>query len=345
MVSRYSHNRARRQKCCSEDESFGSSPCFVAQEGDHFQRHRKEHKEWKAENSHGHYFEHCVLVLVTCAVIRCLIVFGSANENTFPFHFHLFNRRSCSQWMSQTLHPHLPLRTPMNATLCWSFHVTHILASSWRRYLMMRTHVTKMRFIVLKVIPIGIIPDTQIRLSDGCSGLMLFLSQRVCQALHTTEVSSACGYELYFLVCPLQLGCTCCSMDPKAWQHLQSGHLITLYTDDYVCNFLREDRVISAGTRPDVHNVARGPDPQRSLECFTHVMIDDSRIFPRSVLQADTIVVSYGQANFERISWSTQRCHKFGNCAMDQLQRPTTTSFSKVSRTTTLEGATVVQYG
>ena len=39
-------------------------------------------------------------------------------------------------------------------------------------------------------------------------------------------------------------------------------------------------------------------------------MIDGSRIFPRSVLQTDTIIVSYGLANFERVSWSMQRCHK-----------------------------------
>ena len=38
-------------------------------------------------------------------------------------------------------------------------------------------------------------------------------------------------------------------------------------------------------------------------------MVDDScRIFPRSVL---TIIVSCGLANFERTSWSTQRCNKF----------------------------------
>ena len=41
-------------------------------------------------------------------------------------------------------------------------------------------------------------------------------------------------------------------------------------------------------------------------------MVDDSRRkFPRSLLQADTIVVSCGLANFECTSWSTQRCHKF----------------------------------
>ena len=35
------------------------------------------------------------------------------------------------------------------------------------------------------------------------------------------------------------------------------------------------------------------------------------REFSRSVLQADTIVVSCRLANFERTFWSTQRRHKF----------------------------------
>ena len=85
-----------------------------------------------------------------------------------------------SQWMSETHHPRLPLWTPMDMTPCWSLYVTQKLAYSWRRYLMKKKHATKMRFIVLKVIPIGIIPDTQTRLSGGCSGIALFLSQRTC---------------------------------------------------------------------------------------------------------------------------------------------------------------------
>ena len=110
-----------------------------------------------------------------------------------------------SQWMSQTLHRRLPLRTPMNMTLRWSLHVTCILPYARRRYLK-KKHATKTRFIVLNAMPIGIIPDTQIRLSDGCSGLMLFSSQRICQTLHKTEVSSACGYELYFWCATCSLG-------------------------------------------------------------------------------------------------------------------------------------------
>ena len=44
--------------------------------------------------------------------------------------------------------------------------------------------------------------------------------------------------------------------------------------DDYACNFLLDDLVISSGTKPDVNNVARGSDQQRSLDCFSQGMID-----------------------------------------------------------------------
>ena len=39
---------------------------------------------------------------------------------------------------------------------------------------------------------------------------------------------------------------------------------------------------------------------------------DGCRVLPRSVLQADTIIVICGQQFFERTSWSTQRTRKFG---------------------------------
>ena len=166
-----------------------------------------------------------------------------------------------------------PLWTPMNITLCWSVCVTHILAYSWRRHLMKNKHVTKMRFIVLTVIPIGIIPDTQTRLSDGCSGLMLFLSQRVCQALYKTEASSACGCELYFWY-------VLCSSGVPAARWIQSLVVPSKWTldhsvhDDYACNFFLDDLVISSGTKPDVNNVPRGSDQQRSLDCSSQGMID-----------------------------------------------------------------------
>ena len=70
-------------------------------------------------------------------------------------------------------------------------------------------------------------------------------------------------------------------MDPKLGRIFKSGHLITLFATDYVCNFLLVDHVISSGTKPDVDKVARGPNQQRSLECFTLAMTDDRRIIPK----------------------------------------------------------------
>ena len=54
-------------------------------------------------------------------------------------------------------------------------------------------------------------------------------------------------------------------------------------------------------------------DPLEShLPHFTHATVDDSRrMFPRSVLQAHTIIVSCGLANFERTSRSMQLRHIF----------------------------------
>ena len=89
---------------------------------------------------------------------------------------------------------------------------------------------------------------------------------------------------------------------------IRIDHLIR---DDYVCNPLLSDLVIDLGDELDVNNVARDSDRSNSSDYFTHAMINaHCREFPRSVLQADTIVVSCGPANFERTSWSTQRCHK-----------------------------------
>ena len=68
--------------------------------------------------------------------------------------------------------------------------------------------------------------------------------------------------------------------------------------DDYVCNPLLDGLVIDSGAKPDVDNVARGPDQPCSPDCFTHAMVDSRRIFPRSVLEADTITVSCGLASF-----------------------------------------------
>ena len=120
-----------------------------------------------------------------------------------------------------------------------------------------------MRFIVLKFIPIGIIPVTQSRLSDGCYGLILSSSQRIRQTLHKTEVSSACGYELYFW-------CAFCSSGVLAARWTQSFVAPSKWTldhsvhDDYVFNFFLDD-FFSTGTKSDVYKVAPGPGQQRSI--------------------------------------------------------------------------------
>ena len=73
-----------------------------------------------------------------------------------------------------------------------------------------------------------------------------------------------------------------------------------LIRDDYVCSPLLNDLVIDFGDDSDVNNVARDSDRLNSSDCFTHAMVNARfRDFPRSVLQADTIVVSCGLANFE----------------------------------------------
>ena len=62
----------------------------------------------------------------------------------------------------------------------------------------------------------------------------------------------------------------------------------------------------------DVDSAARDSDPSNSCDCFTHAMVTSrSREFPKSVLHADTIIVSCRLANFERTCWSAHRRHEF----------------------------------
>ena len=78
--------------------------------------------------------------------------------------------------------------------------------------------------------------------------------------------------------------------------------------DDKASNPLLNDFVIDFDDEPGVNSVARDSDQSNSSDCFTHAMINARcREFQRSVLQADTIVVSCGLSNFERTSWSTSR--------------------------------------
>ena len=70
--------------------------------------------------------------------------------------------------------------------------------------------------------------------------------------------------------------------------------------DDCVRNSFLNDSVIDFDGKPDVNNVIRGSDKPCSSDCSTHAMIGDGcRVLPRNVLQADTIVVSYGLRNCE----------------------------------------------
>ena len=85
---------------------------------------------------------------------------------------------------------------------------------------------------------------------------------------------------------------------------------------DELSDFPQNDLAIDFGIKSDTDNVARDPEQSRLHDCSTHVMAADSsrlfrpvRPFPRSVLQADTIIVSCGLANFEVTTWSKHRCH------------------------------------
>ena len=73
-----------------------------------------------------------------------------------------------------------------------------------------------------------------------------------------------------------------------------------LMCNDYVCNFLLNVLVIDSDDELGVDHAAQQFRPiQISLDCFTHAMVDVRGCeIPRNVLQADTIVVSCGLANF-----------------------------------------------
>ena len=82
--------------------------------------------------------------------------------------------------------------------------------------------------------------------------------------------------------------------------------------DDYASNLLLNDLVIDFDDELGVNSAARISDQSNSPDCFTHAMVNvRSCEIPRSVLQADTIIVSCGLANFEQSSWSTHRRHEF----------------------------------
>ena len=88
--------------------------------------------------------------------------------------------------------------------------------------------------------------------------------------------------------------------------------IVHMIHDESACNLLLNDLAIDLDDESGINCVARDSDRSNSSHCFTHAMVNARcREFPRSVLQADTIIVSCGLANFERTSWSTQHRHKF----------------------------------
>ena len=90
---------------------------------------------------------------------------------------------------------------------------------------------------------------------------------------------------------------------------IRTDHLMH---DDNACNPLSNDLVTDLGDELVVDCLVRDSDQSNSADNFTLAMVNARcRESPRSLLQADTIVVSCGLANFERTSWSTQRRHKF----------------------------------
>ena len=89
---------------------------------------------------------------------------------------------------------------------------------------------------------------------------------------------------------------------------MRNDHL--LY-NHYACNPLLNDLVIDCDDEPGVNSAARDSDQSNSPDCFTHAMVNvHSCEIPRSVFQADTIIVSCGLANFEKFSLSTHRRHE-----------------------------------
>ena len=63
---------------------------------------------------------------------------------------------------------------------------------------------------------------------------------------------------------------------------------------------------------PGIDSTDRDSDQTKFPDCFPHAMVNVRGCeIPRNVLEADTIVVSCGFANFEKSSWSMHRRHEF----------------------------------
>ena len=85
-----------------------------------------------------------------------------------------------------------------------------------------------------------------------------------------------------------------------------------LINNDFVRNTLLNDLVIDFDDELGIDSTARDSRQLNFPDCFTHAMVNVRGCeIPRHVLQADTIVVNCGLANFEQSSWSTHRRHEF----------------------------------
>ena len=90
---------------------------------------------------------------------------------------------------------------------------------------------------------------------------------------------------------------------------IRIDHLIF---NEYVCNPLLNDLVIDFDDELGVDSTARDSDQSSFPDCVSHAMVKvRSGEIPKTVLRADTIVVSNGLANFEQSSWSTHCRHEF----------------------------------
>ena len=174
-----SHNSTWRQSTEAKMKVLGLHPILLHKKATPFNGTGRTTKNRKPKIPTGVIFHAVSLssshVLLSHDLLSSVQSMPTSSLLTFFFSIRGFGW----QWISRTLRTSSPHRTPMNMTQCWNFYVTNIFAYSSRH------HMT--------TIPIGTILDTLTRLSDGCSGFTLFPSQLTCQALHKTEVSSACG--------------------------------------------------------------------------------------------------------------------------------------------------------
>ena len=184
--------------------------------------------------------------------------------------------------MSQTRQPRLPLWTPMDVTLCWNFHVTNRSFQS-------------VSFPILRPACLTAVLGSRFFLHS--SPVWHCTRQR---SLHLVGTSCTSGVPFAALGYLLLNGYT-------AGQHLRSGHLTTLYPTitcvTCFCSIFLSVLVLSLmltmlleAQINSVHSIV------------PHWRCSTAAVYIQGVHSG--VIVSYGPANFEHISWSMQRCHK-----------------------------------